>query len=193
MDLEIQGSKSTLPDTFLPLSTVFRSENVSSTIDEVRELSDFSGMAIELLSTFRAERLTLHEVLIRVMADLTVPDGERYEDLGINFRQMTAVILEKHISPRMPQIHRAFEQLKHDASAFIDKAQASAPSSVHSLAGGADAGWLRLDAAPPSQSPPDLPSLHFGLGWLARARCRHWIRRALRPSDLRPIDSKTMV
>ena len=33
------------------------------------------------------------EPLIRVMADLSVPDGEKYGDLGINFRQMTATIM----------------------------------------------------------------------------------------------------
>lgn len=173
------GIESTLPSAFLPLSTVFRSENVSSTLDEVRELSDFSGMAIELLSTFRAERLTLHEVLIRVMADLTVPDGERYEDLGINFRQMTAVMLEKHISPHMPEIHRAFEQLKRDASAFIDKAQTPAPSSVHSLAGRADAGWhwsklLRPGRMKPhtklSAEPPEAQDLRAIAGWRTKAQ-----------------------
>jgi hypothetical protein len=117
------GVESTLPSKFLPLSTVFNSANVSSSLDDLQELNGFCGLAVERLSTFRPERLALHEVLIRVMADLSVPDGEKYEDLGVNFRQMTATILDKYVAPKMSEINRAFDQLKHEASDFIDKAQ----------------------------------------------------------------------
>jgi hypothetical protein len=72
----------------------------------------FCGLAVERLSSFRPERLALHEVLIRVMADLSVPDGEKYEDLGVNFRKMTAAIMDKYIASKMPEITRTFEQLK---------------------------------------------------------------------------------
>src|SRR5260370_30284101 len=78
------GIESTLPSEFLPLSTVFSSANVSSSIQDLQELSGFCGLAAERLSFFRPERLALHDVLIRVMADLSVPDGEKYEDLGVN-------------------------------------------------------------------------------------------------------------
>src|SRR5712692_7958237 len=116
------GVESTLPSEFLPLSTVFSSANVSSSVDDIQELNGFCGLAVERLSTFRPERLALHEVLIRVMADLSVPDGEKYEDLGVNFRRMTATILEKYIAPKMSEINRVFDRLKHEASDFIDMA-----------------------------------------------------------------------
>jgi hypothetical protein len=122
------GVESTLPSEFLPLSTLFSAANVSTGIDELQELSDFCGLPIERLSTFRPERLVLHEVLIRVMADLSVPDGEKYEDLGVNFRQMTAAILDRHIAPKMSQIDSAFERLKREAADFIDRAQTAVPS-----------------------------------------------------------------
>jgi hypothetical protein len=80
-------------------------------------------LAVERLSFLRPERLALHEVFIRVMADLSVPDGEKYEDLGVNFRKMTAAIMDKYIAPKMPEITRTFEQLKREASDFIGKAQ----------------------------------------------------------------------
>ena len=107
----------------MPLATVFSSANVSGSICDLQELNGFCGLAIERLSTFRPERLALHEVLIRVMADLSVPDGEKYEDLGVNFRQMTATIMGKYIVPELPEINCVFEQLKRQASDFIDKAQ----------------------------------------------------------------------
>jgi hypothetical protein len=120
------GVESTLPSEFLPLSTVFSSANVSSSIQDLQELNGFCGLAAERLSSFRPERLALHEVLIRVMADLSVPDGEKYEDLGVNFRKMAATIMDKYIAPKVPEITRTFDQLKREASDFIDKAQTDA-------------------------------------------------------------------
>jgi hypothetical protein len=120
------GIESALPSQFLALSTVFSAANVSSSIDELQELSDFCGLPIERLTTFKPQRLALHEVLIRVMADLSVPDGQKYEDLGVNFRQMTAAILDKHIAPKMPEINGVFDRLKRDAADFIDRAQGAA-------------------------------------------------------------------
>jgi hypothetical protein len=56
-------------------------------------MNSFCELTLERLSTFRPERLSLHEVIIRVMTDLSVPDGEKYEDLGINFRHLTATVM----------------------------------------------------------------------------------------------------
>jgi hypothetical protein len=122
------GVESTLPSEFLALSTVFSSANVSSSIDDLQELNGFCGLGVERLSAFRPERLALHEVLIRVMADLSVPDGEKYEDLGVNFRRMTATILGKYIAPKMSEIRGAYDRLKREASDFIDKAQMAVSS-----------------------------------------------------------------
>ncbi len=141
------GIESTLPSRFLPLSTVFCAANVSNSIEELQELSDFCGLPIERLSTFRPERLALHEVLIRVMADLSVPDGQKYEDLGVNFRQMTAAILEKHIAPGMSEISGVFDRLKREAADFIDRAQAAVHSIDENSEGAADSGMTRWSRA----------------------------------------------
>jgi hypothetical protein len=82
------------------------------------------------LSTFKPARLALHEVLIRVMADLSVPDGEKYEDLGINFRQMTATIMGTYIAPELDAIAALFEQLKREAADFLDRAQGGTASDI---------------------------------------------------------------
>jgi hypothetical protein len=118
------GIESTLPAAFLPLATAFSAANTSSSVGEVMEISRFCGLAPERLSAFRPERLALHEVLIRVMADLAVPDGEKYEDLGINFRRMTATIMGMHIAPELDAITALFELMKAEAAAFLDMAQA---------------------------------------------------------------------
>ena len=67
------------------------------------------------------------------MADLSVPDGQKYEDLGVNFRQMTAAIMDKHIAPKMSEINAVFERLKREAADFIDRAQAPSPDAPRQL------------------------------------------------------------
>ena len=124
------GIDSTLPTEFLPIATVFNSTNVSCSLIELKEINSFCGLALERLSTFKPARLALHEVLIRVMADLSVPDGEEYGDLGINFRQMTATIMEKYIAPELAAITSLFEQLKREAAEFLDRAQGATASDI---------------------------------------------------------------
>ncbi|MGA8054522.1 MAG: hypothetical protein WCA12_11820, partial [Burkholderiales bacterium] len=87
------GINSELPPRLLPLSTIFRRENVFTSAKHVAELRDLTGLDFEELVIFRLERLVVHELLIRVTADLSVPDGIKVEDLGINFRRMTHTIL----------------------------------------------------------------------------------------------------
>ena len=124
------GIDSTLPTEFLPIATVFNPTNVSCNLIELKEINSFCGLALERLSTFKPTRLALHEVLIRVMADLSVPDGKEYKDLGINFRQMTATIMEKYIAPELAAITSLFEQLKREAAEFLDRAQGAKASDI---------------------------------------------------------------
>ena len=111
--------KSTLPSQYLPLSTMFRPENVTTSIETANELSGFTGLPIQQLICFRPQRLVVHELLIRVSADIFVDDGSKYEDLGVNFREVVDRILAGYIEPRMEQIVERFEQLRQQAEAMI--------------------------------------------------------------------------
>ena len=93
------GIESTLPRRFLPLTTLYRAENVVTPLAEAVELAAFSGLPMSEIVAFRPERLVVHEVLIRVMADLSVPVGETYGDLGVNFRAIVAHILARAVAP----------------------------------------------------------------------------------------------
>ena len=115
------GLESRLPREYLPLSTIFRAENVSTTIAKAYELSDFCGLPAEELIAFRVERLIVHELLIHVMTSIAVPDGRDYEDLGINFREIAATILNRFIAPHREDLTRVFEQLKQKASDVIER------------------------------------------------------------------------
>ena len=74
------GIQSPVPHRLRHLCTVFRRESSFTRYEEARELHGFTGLDYVELVAFRPERLSLHEVLIRVSADLTVPDGEKIED-----------------------------------------------------------------------------------------------------------------
>ena len=106
------GIESTLPRAFLPLATVFRPENVSTPFAEAQELSAFTGLPVTEVVAFRPERLVVHELLIRVMADLSVPVGETYGDLGVNFRAIVARILAAYVEPHMDEIRACHEAVR---------------------------------------------------------------------------------
>jgi len=114
------GLESQVPARLRHLCTIFRPENVATSLEEAYELRDLTGFAFGELVSFRPERLALHELLIRVTADLSVPDGTKVEDLGINFRRMTNVILERAITPRMEEIRSAFGALRRELAQVID-------------------------------------------------------------------------
>jgi hypothetical protein len=114
------GIKSQLPAAFLPLSTIFRPENVFIGARDAYERGAFTGLDPEEHVAFRPERLAVHEALIRVTADISVPDGPNYEDLGINFRKIVRTILTRHIEPQMAEIVRAHGDLKDRITDLID-------------------------------------------------------------------------
>ncbi len=161
------GISSAIPERYLPLATIYRSENVSTSLQQARELADFTGLAPHSLVAFRPERLIVHEVLIRVMADLSVPDGKVYEDLGINFRRMVGIILSKYVAPERAAIIAAFDELCGTARQLFNTQweMALAGESVSSPSGGPEAGqggWLSrlIGRSKASSSPPG--SLHAG-------------------------------
>ena len=115
------GIKSSLPREYLPLSTLFREENVFSTIETANELADFTGLPIQKLVVFRPQRLVVHELLIRVSADIFVDDGNRYEDLGINFRAVVERILSNYIDPEMPALCDAYDALARQIEQIVER------------------------------------------------------------------------
>lgn len=113
------GLDSQLPREYLPLSTIFRAENASTSAAKADELSDFCGLPAEELVAFRVERLIVHELLVHVTTGIAVPDGGNDEDLGRNFRGIASTILNRFIAPHHRDLARVFEQLKHNASVII--------------------------------------------------------------------------
>ena len=113
------GIESQLPRELLALSTLFRPENVRTGLADVLELSDLTGLDLFDLVAFRPERLALHELLVRVTADLSVPSGSRVEDLGINFREMVNTLLANHVAARMPDVIATYDRLRAQLASMI--------------------------------------------------------------------------
>jgi len=103
------GIASRVPDALLPFCTIFRAENTRTPLATARELHDLTGLELPALVALRPERLALHELLVRVTADFSVPDGARIEDLGINFRQIVRDLLTRYVAPEMPAIAASYE------------------------------------------------------------------------------------
>ena len=110
------GISSKLPPEARRLATIFRPENVVFGLDVALERSAFTGLEPEDLIAFRPERLIVHELLIRITGDFSVPDGQRYADLGINFRTIVDTILKRDILPTMADVIDEFEALRRELS-----------------------------------------------------------------------------
>ena len=126
------GIRSQIPRDLLHRATYFQPENVFTSVADAEELRDLTGFALSDLVTFRPQRLALHELLVRVTADLSVPDGSKIEDLGINFRRITRTILDRYVEPRMPDIVAAYGAQRQRIAAFVERELATlfAPAAV---------------------------------------------------------------
>src|SRR5208337_1711884 len=128
------GIESPVPEHLRHLCTVFRPENSFTSWSRARVLLDLTGLEATDLAAFRPQRLALHELLIRITADYSVPDGPRIEDLGINFRRIVSRVFEQHIEPEMAAIAASCEATRRRLAAIIeaelaDRAAARVPAS----------------------------------------------------------------
>jgi hypothetical protein len=128
------GIRSPVPQELRQYCTIFLPGNVFTSFGKAAELHDLTGLQMGDIVAFRPERLVLHELLIRVTADLSVPDGQKVEDLGLNFRKMTRVILARHIQANMSAISASFEATRRQLAQVIEAevAAAMAPAKTSS-------------------------------------------------------------
>src|SRR5882757_4879547 len=118
------GIQSQVPKELLHLATIFRTDNVFTSMASAVELRGLTGFGLSELVLFRPERLALHELLVRITADFAVPDGTRIEDLGLNFREMARLLLSQYLLPQMRAIVGAYDRERRNAKGIIDAAVA---------------------------------------------------------------------
>jgi hypothetical protein len=175
------GLVSPLPRELWRLATIFRAENVATPLAEAVELSDLTGLPATEIVAFRPERLALHEVLVRVTADFSVPDGPRQEDLGIQFRALTSALMRGHVTPRMAEVIAVYASeraaIARDVAAALAarRSQGVGPPPAAAARRGWRA-WLGAPHAPSSPPQPSDPAEHDGMlvsAWEARAHDAH--------------------
>jgi hypothetical protein len=116
------GIQSQVPRELRHLSTIFRPENVFTSLGQADEMRGLTGLSPSELVAFRPQRLALHELLIRVTADFAVPDGSRIGDLGINFREIASLLYSRHLVPEMHAITAAYDRTRHALRHAIEAA-----------------------------------------------------------------------
>jgi hypothetical protein len=114
------GIESQVPKQLRHLATIFRPENVFTSLAAAAELRGLTGFNLSELVVFRPQRLALHELLVRVTADFAVSDGTRIADLGLNFREIARLLLSRYLEPAMSDITAAYRGAAQDANDIIE-------------------------------------------------------------------------
>jgi hypothetical protein len=116
------GIESQVPQELRHLATIFRPENVFTSVAAANELRGLTGFSLSELVLFRPQRLALHELLVRVTADFAVPDGTRIADLGLNFREIARQLLSHYLDPAMDTITAIYQRAAREANDIIEPA-----------------------------------------------------------------------
>ena len=113
------GITSDMPRELLPLITLYDEKNSEVRYNQAQEDSQFCGLRSLELADLSVHRLALHEVMVRVNANLYVKDGANYEEFGLNLRHMADQIFSKHILPNIQQVEQSFYDLRCQISATL--------------------------------------------------------------------------
>jgi len=164
------GIQSRVPLEVRHLSTIFRPENVFTSLAAATELRGLTGFAPSELVAFRPQRLALHELLIRVTADFAVPDGSRIGDLGVNFRQIVSYLHDHYVVPDMDAITALYASVRRDLCRALEAALEEVTAESSSVAiqrgrwGGAAALFTRKGRRR-GASIPEQPRIQAFGGW----------------------------
>jgi hypothetical protein len=115
------GIESDIPAVYKNQETIYLSENTGTGLDEISELAQITGLSHEELINFHPERLVLHEVIIRVTAEIAITESDEEEDLGITFRQIADKILNLYIQPHMDDIGDSYQTMQQQVRPAIEK------------------------------------------------------------------------
>ena len=143
------GIESEIPAPFRELETIYDPANVFTSLNEVNELATETGLSPEELISFRPHRLVLHELIVRISADIVVLEGENEEDLGINFRNIARKIFSKYVIPRLMKIEHGFDTMRTKIEDMTRQELESALLQPGPVQSSKPSFWSRLAGAKP--------------------------------------------
>ena len=115
------GIETQIPCELRELETIYHPANVSSSIDEINQLALETGLSPEELVVFKPDRLALHELIVRITADIVILEGKHEEDLGLNFRQVVHRIMDGYLAPHLEEIGKTFETLYEQVRNMVNQ------------------------------------------------------------------------
>lgn len=148
------GIESEIPPALRELETIYDPANVFTSLAEVNELATETGLSPEELTSFRPHRLVLHELIVRINADIVVLEGENEEDLGINFRNIARIIFSKYVIPRLMQIEHGFDTMRTKIEDMTKRELAAALRQDRPARAARPSLWARLTGARPKPAAP---------------------------------------
>ena len=111
---------------------------------------------------------------------IAVPDGRDDEDLGRNFREIAATILDRFIAPHREELARVFDELRRKASAIIARELAEAlarPTMQVGTSQSTGSRWLFASGKSGKRSQPSETiaerDLRIASEWLNKAQRTH--------------------
>lgn len=134
------GIETIIPQAYEALETIYHSDNAYTYLSDVNELAFETGLNHEELVHFKPARLVLHELIVRITANIVVPEGEQEEDLGIHFREIASKILTKYIQPELAEIESNYRDLHTRLAALVTTELENSLFATVSKAG--KKGWL---------------------------------------------------
>ena len=70
---------------------------------------------------FKPDRLALHELIVRITADIVILEGKHEEDLGLNFRRVVHKIMDDYLTPHLEEIGKTFQTLYEQVRAMVNQ------------------------------------------------------------------------
>lgn len=113
------GLEPDIPPAYRKLETIYSTENVTTRLADIHEISAQTGLSSSVLVAFKPERLVLHELIIRVTADILVLEGDDETVLGRNFRRIVQHIHGNYIQPRMGVITQIFTEVQDTVNSRV--------------------------------------------------------------------------
>jgi len=108
------GIETEIPQAYRSLETIYDPALVFTSVEEVDELSRETGLLPVELVCFRPHRLAMHDLILRVNADILITEGKKEEDLGINFREVTNHIYDNYLKEKLPEIEKAYQSMSDE-------------------------------------------------------------------------------
>lgn len=115
------GLEQDIPYEYSQLETIHNPSNVSTNLKELLEVSKATKIKPEELICFRAERLFIHEILIRLTADVVIIETKNEEEFGIKFRQLAHKAYTSLSESCLPDAIDEYKTKKQQARLIINQ------------------------------------------------------------------------